>query len=311
MVGMKITTKNEPKASINYVPGSAFPIETPDHLPSLNGCFIATGRRGIGKSVALTSLFTMYKEHLDVRVLLVSSTAESNKKLLTRLDVAPEDIFDPDQVGVVQRLIAICEEERDSFVQYRHLKENYERIMKQIRHGIMPTDDYLMEFYDFTTNQFRMPEPKYPCYKKGKPVVLLCLIDDAFSSKLFRDPALTNLVVKHRHIASLPEGGALGITLAFTVQSWRANNGIPPPIRNNATGICVFSTRSEPELQSIQESFGGEVSKEAFYAVYNKAIEGSKHNFLFIDAGKLKGNQPSMFRKNFDEYLIVEENGVK
>ena len=38
-----------------------------------------------------------------------NTTAESNKKIFKRPDVAPDDVMDPNEVGVVQRLISTCE----------------------------------------------------------------------------------------------------------------------------------------------------------------------------------------------------------
>ena len=102
----------------------------------------------------------------------------------------------------------------------------------------------------------------------------------------------------------------MGLTLAFTIQSYKAQNGLPKCVRNQATSICIFRTRDLSEVKAIQESFGGEVDEDTFYALYREATEGNLHDFLFIDIGKLKPNQASMFRRNFDEYLIVSKEDV-
>ena len=308
---MKIETKAEPDAKIKLVSGSAFAIETAPHLPSLHQCVLATGRRGIGKSVAITSLLTMYKETgtLD-RLLCISPSFNSNIKLMSKLDVRAEDVFDnPDEPGLISKIIRIVDEERDDYVRWLRLKANYDRIMKQMKAGFLPAsdeyDDYLMSYFDMSTNSFRMPEPKYECYKQGRPPVLALYMDDCMCSKAFSDRKLASMVIKHRHLGQLPTGGAVGLTLAFTIQSYKATAGLPKCIRNQATSICVFRTRDLSEVKAIQESFGGEVDEDAFYALYKEATEKSLHDFLFIDIGKLKPSQPSMFRRNFDEYLIV------
>jgi hypothetical protein len=313
---MKIETKAEPNAKIKLVSGSAFAIETAPHLPSLHQCILATGRRGIGKSVAITSLLTMYKETgtLD-RLLVISPSFNSNIKLMSKLDVKPEDVFDnPDEPGLISKIIDIVDGERDDFLRWKQLKINYERIMKQIKAGFLPAsdeyDDYLMRFYDMSSNSFRMPEPKYECYKQGRPPVLVLYLDDCMCSKAFTDRKLASMVIKHRHLGQLPTGGAVGLTLAFTIQSYKATAGLPKCIRNQATSICVFRTKDESELKQIQEGFGGEVDEDTFYQLYREATGGSLHDFLFIDIGKLKPTQPSMFRRNFDEYLIISKENV-
>ena len=104
---MKIETKGEPNAKIKLVSGSAFAIETAPHLPALHQCILATDRRGIGKSVAITSLLTMYKETgtLD-RLLVISPSFNSNIKLMAKLDVKAEDVFDnPDEPGLITKIV--------------------------------------------------------------------------------------------------------------------------------------------------------------------------------------------------------------
>ena len=51
-------------------------------------------------------------------------------------------------------------------------------------------DDYLMSYYDMATNSFRMPTPKYECYKEGRPPVLALFMDDCICSKAFSDRKL-------------------------------------------------------------------------------------------------------------------------
>mmetsp|Transcript_13733 Transcript_13733/g.61640 ORF Transcript_13733/g.61640 Transcript_13733/m.61640 type:complete len:312 (-) Transcript_13733:85-1020(-) len=306
---MKIVSKSEPRAKLDIVQGTSIPIDTPPHTPNLHGCFIFTGRRNIGKSTQAVALLRMYKEAGCLsRLLVVSPSFNSNLKLMKTLDVNPEDVFDnPDEPGLIRRILNIIEMEKEDFLRWQHLKQNYDRILKQIKMGIMPKDELLMEMYDYSSNEFRMPKPKYECYKKGKPPTIFLLQDDCMATKYMTDRLLTNLVIKHRHLGQLPTGGAVGLTLLFTIQSYKATSGLPKPIRNNATGIAIFRTRDKSEFKAIQESFGSEVDEEVFAELYEYATKDSLHDFLFIDINKLKPGQ-SMFRKNWDEYLFVEPN---
>jgi hypothetical protein len=116
---------------------------------------------------------------------------------------------------------------------------------------------------------------------------------------------LNQLCIFHRHVGQLKKGGSIGISLFFLLQSYLAQSGgISKCIRNNATSLIVFSSKSDKQLDEIATECSGEVSKEVFLKVYNHAIQ-KKHDFLFIDFFK-KDGQPSMFRRNFSEYIVTD-----
>jgi hypothetical protein len=305
---MKIKTKIEPKAKIKLVAGSAFAIETAPHLPSMHQVNISIAKRGSFKTTAVSNLLRMYKETgtLD-RCLIISPTFFSNRKLMEQLGINEEDVFtDPDEVGLIEKIIAICDEERDAFVQWKQDKIKYDEVMKRMKSGYAPiTDEHLLQFYDPATNTFKMPNARYPCYHKGRPPVLAAYFDDILGSKVANHRSLVRLVQMHRHISALPEGGAVGISLFFSIQSFKSQNGLNRAIRNQITSALVGRTKDRDEAKQIAESFAGEISPELFHEVHHMATKDSKHDFLFVDLHP-KSNHPSQFRKNFDEFMIVE-----
>ena len=118
-------TEYEKKAVIKLAKGSnAFAIETPDHLPKLHQLCIANGKRGNGKSIAITNLIRTYKEELgsDLRVIIVSPTFGSNYKLLSELGINREDVFEDPDDDVPAKLIRIADDERDAFLDLVFLK---------------------------------------------------------------------------------------------------------------------------------------------------------------------------------------------
>ena len=308
---MRIKSKVEPKAKMKVPDGSAFAIETAPHLPKLHQVCIVNGKRGAGKGVAVFgNLLRMYKETGRLqRLILVSPTTHSNKRLLEEFDIQEEDIFDdPDAPGIPQAIIKIVNDERDEYVRWRELKRNYEKVMKQLEEGEMVNDQMIMSYYNPESNTFEVPEPKYKCYLEGRPPVIMCVFDDFITSKVCSDPKLSQLVLKHRHQGSLLEGGAIGISLFFLIQSYKARNSIPPCIRNQATSAILFRSRDLAEKKTIADSFSGEIDPETFIRVYDEATKDSPHDFLFVDLHH-KPNQ-TQFRRNFDQYLIIED-GVK
>ena len=309
---MKLVLKEESKAKIKLLPGSAFAVKTADHLPKLHQCSILNGKRGSGKSVGATNLLRMYKESGTMdRILVVSPTFESNYRLMEDLDINPNDVFDPDDAEVIEKIIKIVESERDEFTKYLHLKEHYAQFMKDIKSGIKSSDDaqddYLLSFFDVRNNIFQMPKPRYKCYDATppRPPVVSLFLDDCMSSKLFTNRKFPSMVMRHRHLAPFPRGGAVGLSIFIAIQSYKSTSGLPKAIRNQATSICLFRTKDLSELKQIAESFSGEINPTLFLELYDFATKDSPHDFLFVDLHK-KAEQPSMFRKNFDQYIIME-----
>ena len=63
--------------------------------------------------------------------------------------------------------------------------------------------------------------------------------------------------------------------------------------------------KDDEEKKQIADSFAGEISPETFLKVHHEATKDSNHDFLYVD---LHPKEPHMrFRKNFDQYLIVDE----
>jgi hypothetical protein len=309
---MKLVLKDEPKAKIKLLSGSAFAINTADHLPKLHQCMILNGKRGSGKSVGATNLLRMYKESGTMdRILVVSPTFESNYRLMKDLDIIPTDVFDPEDPDVIEKIIKIVESERDDYIKYLDLKEHYAQFMKDVKNGNLSLDDaqddYLLSFFDVRNNNFQMPEPKYKCYNTTppRPPVLSLFLDDCMSSKLFTNRKFPSMIMRHRHLGAFKDGGALGLSIFIAIQSYKSTSGLPKAIRNQATSICLFRTKDLSELKQIADSFSGEIDPTLFLELYDFATKDSPHDFLFVDLHK-KPQQPSMFRKNLDSYIIME-----
>jgi hypothetical protein len=125
-------------------------------------------------------------------------------------------------------------------------------------------------------------------------------------SMLYSKPRkLNQLTIYHRHLGQLKEGGALGLSLFFLVQSYKAQaGGISRTIRGNVPSMILFANKNQKMLDEIAEELAGEVSPEVFHKVFKQAIQ-DKHDFLFVDLHR-KPNHPSAFRRNLDTFLIPE-----
>jgi len=288
-------TEHIKDCKIELIPGSAFAIESPENLLKAHQNMIFVGKRGSGKSVAATNYIRMMKYD---RIFVISSTFDSNKKLMESLNIEEDDVYDPDNALVaIQSIISKCEGERDDYVRYHELMKKhrrFKRLIKDINYPIENIPEDLLESLDDIIN---LPKHKY---NRRKPVMAL-FVDDCQSTALFRTPKFLNLITRHRHIAPLPEGGALGLSVFIAIQNYRAQaGGCPRAVRNNCTALCIFKIQDHKELEEIYDGVAGEITRDEFDQAYEYAIE-EDHSFMLIDFHP-KPNH-SMFRKRFDEFI--------
>jgi hypothetical protein len=59
---------------------------------------------------------------------------------------------------------------------------------------------------------------------------------------------LVNTCIKHRHVAD-----GLGLSIAMLVQTYCAVGGLPRPIRENCTLLCLFKLKDQNQLKKIHE----------------------------------------------------------
>ena len=279
---------------------TAFAYETPPEMPKLHQNMLIVGARGAGKTVS--AIHTLNMLNFD-RIFILSPTMKSNREMMSRLNVDPEDVYeDPDDITCIDRIKSAIEQEADDLNRYREELKKYETLMKTLKSSSPITqipDDYLEMF--FIGNQFLPPKHKY----NGRRPVCALLCDDCMGSMLFTKGArrLNSLVIKHRHIGMLDEGGAIGVSCFWLLQSYLSQHGgISKTIRNNATSLILFKTKSEKALDEISIECAGEVDKSDFMKVYEAAMQ-KDHDFLFIDFFR-KSTHPSMFRRNFTEFIL-------
>ena len=276
---------------------SAFTIETPENLPKLHMLLLASGRRGGGKSVAVSNLVRMYLEQgiLD-RVMLISPTYWSNKEIFEPLDIDEDDIIEPTKDAVktvVDKVEADKAEWEDFQVRLKKWKD-FQKLMKSDKPLWSINPELLLEFMEmgFLDNAER---PVWKYAQERLPRIFL-IIDDSMGTDLMNPKSgLTNLCIKHRHIA---EG--TGISIAMLVQSYSAQQGIARPIRENCTFLCLFKNNSEQQIKKIYEEVGDKLTEEQFAKMFEYATN-EPYSFLSIDFAPKKPEYK--FRKRFDEYL--------
>ena len=129
---------------------SAFCIETEPDFPKLHTLCIASGKRGGGKSVAISNFIKTCKDkgYYD-RVWLITPTYYSNKAIWDIAEIDEEDIYEP-TVTVLKDLIKMVEAEKAEWDSFLQMKEMYKKFQRDIKtkpiNRIDP--DQLLEYQD-------------------------------------------------------------------------------------------------------------------------------------------------------------------
>jgi hypothetical protein len=275
--------------------------KTSPNLPKMHQVCVAVGKRASGKTTAVVNLIE--KMNYDYCI-CVSPTMNSNKEIMSRLKV--EHIFeDTDDTAIVDNIKNIINQEATDLETYLEDLKKYNKLMKDIKSGkYMGNDDLLLQFFNDEDNMFLKPTHRW----NGEKPKIAVMIDDAMGSMLYAKPRkLNGLATYSRHLGQLKEGGAIGCSLFFLIQSFKAQTGgLSKVIRNQATSLILFKSKDKNELEDVAESVAGEIDQETFYKVYDEAIgEGHNYEFLFVDFHPKEGQ--SMFRQRLDKYIYPEQ----
>ena len=271
--------------------------DTHDLMPKMHQVCIAVGKRASGKTTAIVNLIENLKYDYTIAV---SPTMNSNLELMERLNILHvfENVDDP---TIVDQIKTLVEAEASALDQYKQAMKDYNKLMKDIDNGSHLCDDLLMQFY--RENDFQKPSHIWG----GRPPRIAVIFDDMMGSMVYSKPRKINALSTYsRHVGQLKDGGAIGVSLFFLIQSFKAQSGgLSKVIRNQCTSLLLFRTKDLKELDDVADSCGGEIDTEVFKNVYEKAMgDGTGYPFLYIDLHPKK-THPSMFRRYFDEFILV------
>jgi len=269
--------------------------KTDTFMPKMHQVCIAVGKRASGKSTAIINLIERMKFDYCIAV---SPTMNSNKELMDRLKIEHtfEDVDDP---KVIDQIKDIVKKEAEDLERYKDELKRYNKLMNDLKEGKYMDDDLLLQFFS-DDGHFTKPEHRW----NGEKPRIAVIFDDMLGSGIYSKPRkLNGLSTYSRHIGQMKEGGAIGVSLFFMIQSFKCQTGgLNKVIRNQCTSMCLFKTKDKQEMKDVAESVSGEIDEELFNKVYDTAIR-EPYDFLYIDLHKKK-EHPSMFRRRFDEFII-------
>ena len=274
--------------------------ETATMMPKMHQVCIAVGKRASGKSTGIINLIE--KLGFDYCI-AVSPTMQSNKELMDRINV--EHVFDDvDNPNVIDDIKKIVKDEAEDLERYEAELERYNRLMKNIKSGNYMDEEALAMFFSPENQEFAKPEHRF----NGRKPRIGVIFDDMLGSGIYSKPRkLNGLATYSRHLGQLKDGGAIGVSLFFMIQSFKCQvGGLNKVIRNQCTSLLLFKTKDNQELKDVADSVGGEISEDLFNKVYETAIgDGKNYEFLYVDLHPKK-EHPSPFRKRFDEFILVD-----
>jgi hypothetical protein len=271
---------------------------TPPALPKAHALCVLVGRSRAGKSVSAVNLIKMMEYDYTI---LVSPTANSNWDILQNLTIQKDHTFDDlDDPMLIDKVKAIVEAERDDYIKYHEDMKQYNRLMKDMnRDGVRLNDNMLMRFY--RNGNFEKPTHKWG----GKKPKIALLIDDSVQSKVF-GKKLSQLCLLYRHIGSIKGEGAIGISPFIISQIYKSQgNGLPKPVRANATIWCLFKNYNEKEKKLIAEDLSFGMGADRFVDMWDGVCDSKPYSFMFVDTSP-KPEHLSMFRRCFDEFIIPQ-----
>lgn len=278
-----------------------FVIETaPQHI-KLHTVMLLVGKRGSGKTFMASHLMKWLE--FD-RIILVSPTFDSNQAQLKGLPIT--DVLDPDDPQVVQKIYDIVDTERDDLLRFREQLEMIKQLKDTYGNTRDLMDDYNL-FYEFVDQCGNWREPTHKW--GGRKPRIICYVDDSQSTRIFRNNQFLNLTTRSRHLGQfVGDEPSIGISLLISAQNYTATGGgLPRVVRGNCTHMCLWKTKNSKELDLIAEEMAGEVSPEKFKQVYEFIMNydpNDKYVSMFVDLHP-KPEHPSMFRRNYTEFLVI------
>jgi hypothetical protein len=301
--GWSLGTVRKPKNFIITPPKkSAFTIETPPDQIKLHSLAVFVGKRGGGKSVAVSNLLQhmKYTDKVLDRVFLISPTYHSNKEIWAPLNIdINKDLFEQPDKQALDSLMAEIDQEREDYIRFMSEKILYEKLHRDLNDpnkSVDQIEDEVLLFAD-EKNWYHNP-PKWKYANGDKPARMALIVDDSLGTKLFGPKSgFTNLCVKHRHV-----GEGIGVSIFILAQTYSTTNGIPRAIRENCTHLALFKNKDQNQIAKICEEIGSDIDVEDFLKLFQYATS-EPFGFLFVDFSPKTPQQA--FRKNFAQYLLA------
>ena len=174
----------------------AFIINTEHNFPKLHTLMVVSGKRGGGKSVAVSKFIKeCKKKHYYDRVYLISPTYNSNKQIWDICDIKEDDVFEP-ELGIIKVIKEKIEEEKLEWDTFLEEKKLYQKFKKELKDKPIEfiDDENLIKYLELGFLDKKEP-PEWK-YEVEQPPRIGVIFDDCINTEVMarRSSGLTNFL---------------------------------------------------------------------------------------------------------------------
>ena len=246
------------------------------------------------------------------RVIIITPTWASNKDIFAPLNIKEEDVIEPSKTALAT-VVSRVEQEKKEHDEYLAKKRKYKEFQKAMSSATCIEAIPMSLMVEALDAGFFEGPPKWKHADDTHPTFCMLIIDDCLSLPMMMNPSsgLVNTCIKHRHIAD-----GLGLSIAMLVQTYCAVGGLPRPIRENCTLLCLFKLKDQNQLKKIHEEIGSDVDLDRFDKYFEYATS-KPYGFLAIDSIPKVQTRPSAaaststWRKEFSPLHKVKKASMR
>jgi hypothetical protein len=264
-------------------------------MPPLNFLAVMYGAMGSGKSVALYDMIDMYDQQTKSfdRIIWYSPTMCRDVNGMDYLqrhhnfELVYHEKFD--QAEFTQHLNEM-KADIDNYREYKRRMEIWEKLVRN------DFDVDKMKFDELLKLQEMNWDKPSTEFKHGFPSFAV-VFDDCICEKIFsqhiKNPVSKFFTTHRQH----------SCCVFFTSQVHQ--QGVPRQIRGVVSLWILFRCKSKDLQEQIAKELSFKCPPDVLMKAWDLATQNSPHDFIFVDYKENDINK--MFRKNFTESIVIEE----
>lgn len=229
-----------PKYGIQLPKGKPYQIPTPPDQIKLHCLMLVIGKRGAGKTVAITShMHSLVRDRALDRLFVMSPTWESNRNAFIGLPVEEQDVFHEATVENLEEILKRVKQEAKDLNEYTEKMSTKRRMEAALKEMASDADvDNVDPQLLMMAESYGILDGEEPFHRwGGKRPVLGLFIDDSVGCKMFGSREFVNFCLRHRHVGPIKETAGLapsglGLSVWMASQAYTTQQGgIPKAVR--------------------------------------------------------------------------------
>jgi hypothetical protein len=292
---IKLKNVSIPNLPDNEEPYASRPI--PKQGIPLHHLGAVIGGTGSGKSTKILEFLSWYDKAKSFdRLIIFSPTGMKDPKVKTFIEGKHHfkvTFHHQYSDAIMREEVEAFEGDIEEWKMFQRQKQAYDKYLKCDDVEDLSMDDLeCLNLTDFEKPKWKYDKEYYPCFA--------VLIDDhACCKNVFGANCrgfLSELCVAHRHYSC-----------SIYVVSQIFKGFIPKQFRNGIVNLWIlFSTKTQKHKEDLAEQLANKIDPDSFIEYWDYAVKDDPHDCLVVDY-KAK-SLDTMFRKNFDKLIVVNNN---